>query len=344
VADNHLTTDVATPAGAVTIRRDFSGEEIMAGADMSPAAAAAAARARIEARVVLAMRNPRDEDKFRKKLLHDCKRPGFADVAMYRKPVGRKRNAQTGEWEEAFAEDFSIRFIEAALRHWKNVHTTAAITYEDDRKMLINVEVLDIENNIAHSRDMMLEKLVERREIKKGRTVRGVRENSYGDTVYLVDATADEFRNKFGAECSKLMRDNGKRLLPGDVLEECRRAVQETMADENAKDPDSARKKIFDRFGVLGISPDMLKAYLERPVESLNPRDLAELGVLYNGLRDGDIVWADVMRVKHEPAEGEAAQAVVPSRPTTKLKERILKARETPAAPPATGGESGGMA
>lgn len=290
--------------GAVTIRQDLT-DEITMGTDVTIAAGAAAAKAEIEARIIAARRWRRDIDLFREGILKDCRRPMFAEKALYRKPVGRKQNAR-GEWEEAFAVNFSIRFIEDALQHFTNWHVISRVIADDARQLRIYVAVLDVERNSGYGTEAIIDKLIERKEVKKGRKSVGVRENSYGDTVYLLEATKDEIRNLKGSEQSKLIRDQGQRLLPSDVLEEARAIIDRTLADETAKDPDSAKKKVLDRFASLGISAVMLKEYLGRPVETLSAKDLADLTPIYNGLREGDFNWLDLTRTKEETAEGEA--------------------------------------
>jgi hypothetical protein len=302
-------------------------DEVMISGDTAPAAAAAAARALIEAAFVVAAKKPRDIDVFRERVKKDCQRPGFAETALYHRPVGRERDPATGEWRDAIAINFSIRFIESALQHWRNVDISTYITYEDRSRALMTVKVLDLETNVSYSTPAMLDKVVERKEIKKGRVALGVRENSYGDTVYLVEATKDEFRNVIGAERSKLIRDNGQRLLPRDVLEEAREVIERTVSSETAKDPDSAKKKVLDRFLSLGISAAMLKEYLgpDQPIESLTVDGLANLGALFNGLKEGSFTWPDVMRTKAEAAAAAASEA-----PTAapggakKLRDRVL--------------------
>jgi hypothetical protein len=296
--------------GVVTTRQDLVGEVISTQDQtaIASAAAAAAAKADLEARIVQAMHAPRDEDQFREDILKCCRHRGFAEISLYNKPVGRKKNAETGRWEEAFATDFSVRFIESALQYYGNIHSASRIEWETGEQLKLTVAVLDVQRNIGYSTDAVLDKLVERKEVKQGRKTRGMRENSYGDTVYLVEATKDEVRNITGAERSKLLRDNGKRLLPRHILDECREVIDKTLADENAKDPDSAKKRILDRFAALGISATALKEYLARPVEMLTAKDLAELTPLYNGLKEGDFTWTDVMRSKSEAAEGEKAK------------------------------------
>jgi hypothetical protein len=318
---------IKRPGGSTVRVRDDLTQEITVGQDMSPTAAAAAAKAEIEARILAARKWPRDIDQFREDILKDCRRPGFAEIALYRKPVGRKKNAE-GKWEEAFAIGESIRFVEDALQLYGNVHVTARISYEDHERALLTVQVVDVQRNVGYSTDAMLDKLVERKEVKPGRKTRGMRENSYGDLVYLLEATKDEFRNVMGAERSKLLRDNGKRLLPRDILDECRAQIEATIANENAKDPDSAKKKVLDKFSALGISAAMMKDYLGRPLETLTPKDLNELAPLYNGLKDGDFTWVDVLRAKAEPAEGEEPAPEASAKKPARLRDKLMKSSE----------------
>jgi len=308
---------VKSGSGQVKMREEKLAQEITVGRDTSAEAAAAAAKAEVEVRTAQALKFPRNLDQFREDILRDCKRPGFAEIALYRKPVGRKKNQETGKWEENFAVGESVRFIESALQAFGNVHVFSRIDYENSEQAKLTVGVLDLQRNVGYSFDVILDKLIERREVKTGRKPRGMRENSYGDMVYLVEATKDEFRNIMGAERSKLLRDNGRRLLPRDILDECRAQIEATLADANAKDPDAQRKKMLDAFSALGVSATMLQEYLGRPFESLQPADINDLRALHNALKDGECTWADVMRAKAEPAEGE------PKR--TSARERILE-------------------
>jgi hypothetical protein len=316
MADNQQQVIKAGTGGTVTVRQDLA-EETSITRDLSPTAAAAAAKAEIEALIISARKWPRDEDVFREKVLKTCRRPGFANTALYHKPVGRKKNAQ-GQWEEAFAIDWTIGSIQTMLQHFGNVRVVARITFEDSDQALLTVQVLDLERNIGYSTDAMLDKLIERKEVKAGRKARGMRENSFGDTVFLVEATRDEFRNVVGAERSKLIRDNGKRLLPRDILDEARLEVDRTLANETAKDPDAMKKKVLDGFASIGISAALLKEYLDRPLETLTAKDFTDLRALFNGLKEGAFVWSDVMRMKAEAAEGGAEK----ERP--KLRDKIL--------------------
>lgn len=334
------TTVDNAPTGAVAVREGFGVEELVAQGDLMAASSAAAVAKELEVRAILAERHPRNVDLFREQILRYCKHPDFAEQALYMRKVGRKQDAE-GQWVDSFAINFSIRFIEAALPLYRNLYTATRITYDDPEKLILNVQVYDVETNTGYGQDAILPKLVERRE-GRDRIVRGARVTSEGKQIYIVEASKDEMRNVFGAERSRLIRDYGQKLLPFHVLAECRRLIDLTNATENAKDPDAAKKKILDKFAALGISAPALTAYVERDLSTLTQADLAELAVLYNGLREGEFTWGDVVRLKTADPEAPAEE---PTGKSTKLKDKILDARErarpkeqpapVPAAPPA---------
>lgn len=142
-------------SGAVA-RQDFSGHEVAQIVETASSAVAAQAKAAVEARYILAMRRPREREDVRTRLKKECKRPGFADAAWYRKPIGNG------------VEGFSIRFAEAALRCMTNAYPETMIVYEDDRKRIIQVTVTDLESNITYSSQLVLSKTVERSKLKDG--------------------------------------------------------------------------------------------------------------------------------------------------------------------------------
>ena len=283
-----------TRGTSVAVRTGLE-EEITAGYELAPAADAAAAAREVETRILTAKKWPRSVEKFREDILHSCKRPGFANIALFTKPVGRERD-ENGQWVDKEVTDFSIRFIETALQYYGNVHVASKVPFENDKQAKIAVGVLDCQHNTGYMQEAIVPKLVERRSVKAGRKSHGTRINSYGDEVHLVEATDAEFRNAFGAERSKLIRDLGKRLLPRDILDEARTQIDLTLADETAKDPDAAKKKVLDKFAAVGVSATDLIAYLKRPLESLTVKDLQELGKLYNALKEGEVSWAEVVR------------------------------------------------
>ena len=320
------------PETDVIVRETFGGKEVSRlGTTHAIAAEAAKAKAEIEAAFIMADRKPRDEDVCRARILHTCADPAFAEVALYKRPVGRQRNPTTGEWEDKHIIDLSIRALEAFLQHWGRASISSRIVEESREQRQIAVTVWDLQNVLVYSAEAVIDKTVERKgERKSDREYISSRENSYGELVHRYEATPEEVRSKEGAEKSKLIRDQGKRLIPRHILAEARAVIDKVIADENARDPDAAKKKVLDRFASIGISPDMLKAYLDRPVESLTPKDIAELTILFNGLKDGEFTWGDVMRMKTAaPDEPGQPEVKAEGKGKQKLKDKIAEARES---------------
>ena len=255
----------------------------------------------------MAERHPRDLDVVREKLLKECRRPGFAKAARYVKPIGRG------------VEGVSIRFAESAIRIMGNISVDTMTVYDDREKRIVRVIVVDCENNIPYSSDITLEKTVERRTIQKSDEVVRTRQNRQGTTLYVISATEDDLLNKQNALVSKAIRTNGLRLVPADIIEECMEEVLRTQANEDAADPDAARRKLFDSFNKLGVTVAELKFYLGHD-STPSPAEMGKLRGIYAALRDGETTWREV--VDQLPAEGE--RPADPKSATQSVKDALL--------------------
>jgi hypothetical protein len=251
---------------------------------------AAQAKALIEARYIVALQHPRDLDVVREKLMKECKRPHFAEVARYRKPVGKG------------IEGPSIRFAEAAIRCMTNVAVETITVFDDRERRIVRVSVTDIESNVPYSQDVTIQKTIERSSYKDGDVVLRQRLNSYGKPVYLLEGTDDDILNKQNALISKAVRTLGLRLVPGDLVDEAMDEIIATQKRKDAEDPDAAKRKILDAFGAMGVTVAQIKDYLKHDIEILEPKELLDLRALYAALKDGETTWREIMD-ERKPAE-----------------------------------------
>lgn len=327
-------------AETALLRVGFGTQEFARQPETQGAALAARAQAEVQARYIMAMQRPRNVAQFRVRLMEHCARPGFAALAEYSKPVGG--NTIRGA---------SIRFVETALQEFGNVVPEETITFDDDTKRVTRVAVTDLERNVTYYGDVIVEKTVERRAPKAGDEVLGSRRNSYGDTVYKVRATEDDFANKSAAACSKKLRNLGLRILPADVVAEAGVACRKTRNTEDAKDPAAARNGIADTFASIRVMPVDLDAYLGHPFDQASPAELDELRAVYVTVRDGEAKWADLIEAqkvargevekpsKAVEAAGDKVKAAI-ERVKNKHKEKVDAAKaeaaktETPATDP----------
>jgi hypothetical protein len=288
-------------APVATITQGFGTQEVAMRGERSSDAVAARETAAVQARFVVAIQRPRDTMDFRSKLLHECKRPGFAEVAMFKRPVGKVKKGN--EWVENFAEGPSIRMIETCLQLYRNVQATSTTVYDGPDLRIIKVMVIDFENNISFEQEVNVPKTVEKRAAQdyktkewgppKGREILGQRINSDGDITYLVAATDDEVTIKQAAMVSKAMRTCGQRLLPRDVIEEAIAQIRATKMVEVKQDPDAAKKRVADAFADLGVLPSDIGAYLGHSIDRATASEIVKLREIYSAIKDGESRWED---------------------------------------------------
>ncbi len=275
--------------------------------DPAAVAAAESVKAMVQARFIMALQKPRDFDEVRDAILSACKRPAFAEKAEFRVKRGSIYNKATREWEDHFVPGLIIRFAEMALREWRNCSTEVQVVFEDADTKRLRLMVLYQETNAAFTKEIAIKKIVERKKADD-REVLGERLNSEGKTVYIVRATEDEIQNKENAMISKVIRNEGLRLIPADIKDEATEITRETLRNRDSKDPDGAKKKILDSFSSLGVKPAELKKFLGHGTDILSPKELEDLRGIYRAIKDGEASWADY--ISQDRGEGEGTPPI----------------------------------
>lgn len=284
-------------------------------------AMAAAQKATVEARYKMALARPRDLDIVRQAMLKDANRSSFARVAIYHKPIGKG------------VEGPSIRFVEAAIRNMTNILTETTTISEDDERRVIRVAVSDLETNTYFSQDVTVTKTVERSKLPQGEKPIRMRTNSFGKPVYILHGTDDDILNKQNALISKAVRTLGLRLIPGDLVDEALWYVRQTMAKEDAQNPDMAKNRIIDAFAQIGVQVEQLKEYVGHELSALDPSELQTLRAIYSAIKDGETSWKAVMDDKAEKeAEAKAAKkpAAEPAKTATKKNSEPAESGDVP--------------
>jgi hypothetical protein len=262
---------------------------------------AAQARASVNAHYLIAQQNKRDWDVVRNKLLSYCDRPRFAEVAFKRKP---------GISEPML----TIRFAEAVQQAMGNLEPTRVIVFESPTQRIVRLGLSDLETNNHPTRDLVIEKVVERKNLS-GRRELSHRMNTQGEIVYLVEATEDEMFTKESAWGSKWERQLTLKHLPADIKEECEDRCMDTQRKQDKSDPEASKKKLVDAFYSLGITADQLKQYigsdnldiLSRPLkDGERNHQLEDLRQIYTAIKEGDTNWREVMESRTEARGAKA--------------------------------------
>lgn len=306
--ENQTKEMVRVPQPGDTSAQGFGTQSLELIGDLSVRAMAKQAEAQIQARYVMAMQNRRDIMKVRAALLKDCERPMFAKKAIYNKPVGDG------------IEGPSIRLAEAAARAMTNVLTDVSAIYDDDKKRIVRVVASDLEANVTYTKDVTVNKTVERSRPMDGRKIVSQRINSKGKPVYVIWATDDEILDREGSLASKAMRTCLLRLIPGDILEEAIQKCYETQSKKDAEDPDGARKDMCDAFAELGVTVEQIAAYLGHAIDHTDPKEMKSLRGLWNAIKDGEATWAEAIAAK-EPSAAKTTEGKTPA-PEVKADEK----------------------
>lgn len=327
-------TPVSTVESGVSVREEY-GQEVTRQAETAMGALAAQQRALIEARFIMAMRRQRNWNDVRARINEYCLDPEFAAAALYVKPISQtpegwakmSKREQLLHAPESWPMGFSVRFVEAALFEAGNFDVDSIVIWEDDTKRMVRTHVTDLERNSSFARVDTIPKTIERKYLKKGQEPLGQRLNANNQVVYILEATPDDVKTMENAAVSKSIRTEGERLLPPQLKREWRALIENTVADQDAKDPQAAKKILFDSFAGLGVMPSDLEKWLRHAVESLVPAELQALRKVYVAISNAEITWAEVMAAR----DGSEKP---PEKPPEKLRDRILKSEEPGLRPP----------
>jgi hypothetical protein len=266
--------------------------------DPAAVAAAEAAKARIQSAYIMAMHRPRNTDQARDSILRACKRTGFAEKVEFSKPVAGKQ-----------IKGPSVRFAELALKEWGNVLTETQVVYEDELTRRLKVFCTDLETNLTHSKEIVVNKTVERKKPTEDREIVHERINTKGEKVYIVRATEDELQNKESALISKAIRNEGLRLIPTDIIDEGIETARETLKIRDKQDPDAAKKQALDSFSEIGVRPKDIEAYLGHSMDTIVPAELQDLRAMYRAIKDGEATWREYIEKEGEKERPEISTA-----------------------------------
>lgn len=289
------------------------------------------ATARIQSAYVMATRAPRNIELVRQEVLRECSRPSFcvpdeskfgSSLAIYRVPRGSVQDAN-GKWVKQFIQGPTIRFAEMLLRSYRNLSIEVVPVGEDSDQILLQVILTDYQACNWTSEQVRIPKRVERKNAKPDDVIIGQRTNSYGNTIFIVQATDDELQMKTNALVSKARRNLILQAVPGWLIEEGVDRVRATARNKDAEDPDAAKRKLFDAFATVGVSAAQLAEYLGH-ANALSPAELEDLRGLYSGIKEGFTTWGAVMAAKKDEGGDDEE--------TVKAIEDAIKVLELPVA------------
>lgn len=224
-------------------------------------AAAMVAQSREMAEAVSAMQMaqmfPRDVVAARDRILNACTRLELAKTACY--TYNRGGTDVTGP---------SIRLAEMLAQNWGNMTFGVRELEQRNGESTCEAFAWDMQTNTRQTKVFQ---------------VPHVRHTRNGDKM-LTDPR----------DIYELVANNGARrlracilgVIPGDVVEEAVAACDVTLATKYEATPERI-KAMLEKFAELGVTKEQIEARIQCHIEAVKPAQLANLGKIYNSIRDG---------------------------------------------------------
>ena len=220
----------------------------------------------IKGMMILARQFPRDTDLAFARALQHCKRPGFAQEAMYVFPRGGTK-----------IEGPSVKMSRALATSWGNLRAGFRIASIDEEYIHLVGFCLDLETNTWQEYPSKFKRLVQRK--RDGKTI----------WVRPDERDQRELTGRHGAICE---RNAVLKVLPPDLVSECVTATKRTLElaarGEIEEDREKAIRSIVVGFHSLLVTRDHLEDYLGHPIEAISPEELADLRGVYRSIAEGN--------------------------------------------------------
>lgn len=265
--------------------------------DAGMAAALVREEAEIKAAVYLARQNPRNEEAAYARALRSCRRPSFAEGAQYRFP----RGGQT-------VKGPSVQLARELARCWGNIRYGHRVVSIDADTVHIKGYAFDLETDVYVEQEDKFARLVPRK---------------VGGLTKWVPPDERDLRELINRRGAILIRNCILQLLPPDLVEEAIREVEATLTKAAKGEIQQSREETIRRlvvaFDLLGVTPEMLTAYLGHPLETITADEIVELRGVYTSIKEGNTKVADHFDLN-------AGQRVQVSQDTQELNARLAEA------------------
>ena len=254
--------------------------------------------AEVQAAMMIARMNPRDQVAAMDRILNSCSRVGLADAAVY--TYARGGTDISGP---------SIRLAEAMAQSWGNLQFGIRELDQRAGESTVQAYAWDVETNA-------------RREVTF--QVKHVRHTKKGQ--YKLEDPRDIY---------ELVANNGARrlracilaVIPGDVTEAAVAQCELTMKTKADVSPE-AMQKMVTAFEAFKVTREQIEARIQRRLDAIQPAQVVSLKKIYASLRDGMSQAADWFEVSLAGVEADTGATR-----TDALKEVLKKKTAPPAAP-----------
>ena len=274
-----MANDIANPFGAPT-RTSTS----VAVTDQQRAIA------EVQAAMVVARTNPRDQRAAMDRILTACQRPGLAERAVYQ--YARGGTDVTGP---------SIRLAEAVALAWGNLQFGIRELEQANGESTVQAYAWDVETNTRREMTFQVPHV--------RYTKRGAKELTDPRDIYEMVAN----------QGARRLRACILSIVPGDVIEAAVAQCSATMGAAVNITPEYLARMV-DTFAAIGVAKAQIEARIQRRLDAITPAQVLSLQKIYTSIKDGMSVAADWF---DDAGDAPAPAPVLPALPAAKLKSYV---------------------
>lgn len=219
--------------------------------------------AEVQAAMMIARMNPRNQIEAMDRILNACTRPSLADAAVYTYSKGGSDVSGP-----------SIRLAEAMAQAWGNISFGIRELEQSNGESSVQAYCWDIETNTKREITFQVPHV---RFTKKG--------------SYKLEDPRDIYE-LVANQGSRRLRACILAILPGDVTEAAVAQCETTMRTKADTSPEAMQKMVV-AFEPFGVSKEQIEKRIQRCIDAIQPAQVVSLKKIYASLRDGMSAPAD---------------------------------------------------
>lgn len=233
--------------------------------------------AEVQASMIIARANPRNERHALDKILNACQRKRLAEVSVY--SYSRGGSEISGP---------SIRLAEALAQYWGNIQFGIREIEQRNGESVVQAFAWDLETNVRREMTFSVPHVRHTRQ--------GAKRLSDPRDIY------------------ELVANNGARrlrscilaVIPGDIIDEAVDQCEVTIKANADTSPEGVQKMV-NAFLEFGVVQQQIEQRIQRRLDSIQPAQVVSLKKVYASLRDGMSSVADWFEPIPEPEKAEGA-------------------------------------
>ena len=239
----------------------------------------ARAIAETQSALVIARANPRDEHVSYLKIIKACKRLSFAEQAKW--AYKRGGNLLSG---------VSIQLMQPMAQCWGNIDFGFRELSREGDKSEVEAYAWDLESNTR---------------VKRTFQVRHYRDKGGGSVK--VEGERDKYELIAGL-AQRRVRSCLEAIIPSDIVKGAAAQCDETIAKGGGKPLEDQVRDMLVAFDVLGVTQDMIEAWLQHKTSAIVPAQIVQLKQIYRSIKDGVAPREDFFSLKVVPAKPEETE------------------------------------